>query len=120
MSGYEHARDQHYYGREDVERLIECIWDADFILRPKPEQEIRPKGDPALGGNLLVMVADVRQAWAKAGLQTWQRETLACRYYYDLPLEETAEVMGYESVADAAQAADEAMTQMIDYLGGAQ
>lgn len=109
--------DHFSYDRQQLEALMPAVWDDEFgILAAKAEQEVRSNGDPAHGGGLMAMVADVRRAWDS--LNKWDHEVLEARYYYGLGFSAIAELAGLESEQEAADDVDGAVARMIEFLGG--
>lgn len=109
--------DQYHYDRPTLEALLPACWDDEFgILASRAEQEIRSKGDPAHGGGLMAMVADVRRAWDS--LHKLDHDVVRARYHHGLSFSAIAELAGYESEQEAADDLDRVVNQMIEYLGG--
>jgi hypothetical protein len=109
--------DQYHYDRPTLEALLPACWDDEFgILASRAEQEIRSKGDPAHGGGLMAMVADVRRAWDT--LDRLDHDVLRAKYLYGLGFSAIADLGGYESEQEAADDLDRVVNQMIEYLGG--
>jgi hypothetical protein len=112
-----HSRDQHFYDTPQIEEHLMCLWEEDYVLRSRPEQEIRAKGDPAIGPNLPVVVADIRSAWKRAVISELERSVVVCRGFWGMSLTAIAEHFD-EDEADVAAMYDNAIEQIIDYLGG--
>lgn len=109
--------DTYRYDQRQVEALLPAVFDDEFgILAAKAEQEIRSKGDPAHGGGLMAMVADIRRAWDS--LEKWDHEVMEARYYYGLGFAAIAELAGMESEQEAADDTDSAIRAMIHFLNG--
>lgn len=109
--------DHYRYTRERVESLLPAVFDDEYgVLASKAEAEIHSGGDPAVGGEILAMVVDIRRAWGV--LTKHEHELLECRYYYQLGLTAIVELAGLEDEQEAADDIDFAVQQMIDYLGG--
>lgn len=112
-----HAKDQAFYDAAQIEEHLLCLWEEEYALRAKPEQEIRAKGDPAISPALPIVVADIRQAWDKADLELLEKQVVTCRGFWGMPLVAIAEhfQLGED---EAAALYDNAIAKMIDFLGG--
>ena len=110
-------RDHYSYTREQIEALLPACFDPDFgILAAKAEQEVRSNGDPAHGGGLMAMVADVRMAWDR--LHKLDHDVLRARYHHGLSLTAIAELGGFENEQEVADDLDRVVNEMIETLGG--
>ena len=109
--------DRFRYRRDQVETLLPAVWDDEFgVLAGKAEQARSVKGDPALGGDLAAMVADVRRS--SRLLAKWAPELLYARFHHALDFSAIAELAGYESAAEAAEDCDTALQELIDRMNG--
>lgn len=109
--------DHFRYRQDQVEALLPACWDNDFgILAGKAEQARSTKGDPALGGDLAAMTADVRRAYRL--LPKWDCELLHARFHHGLEFAAIAVLAGYESANEAAEDCDAALAYLIEYMNG--
>jgi len=110
-------RDHFTYTRQQIEALLPACFDPDFgILAAKAEQEVRSNGDPAHGGGLMAMVADVRSAWDR--LDREDHRLLERRHNDGWGLDVIAASFGLENEQEAADLVDGAVDKMIHHLGG--
>lgn len=110
--------DRFTYSRDQVEALLPSVWVPDFgVLAARAEQARAVRGDPALGGNLQAMVADVRKAW-RASLEPFDREVLRAKHFHGLQFEVIALLAGLDGAEEAAGIEECAMDAMLRFLNG--
>jgi hypothetical protein len=110
--------DQINYTRAQVEALLPLVYDDDsLVLASRAESEVRSRSDPALGGDLLAAVIDVRRAWHEA-LEREDHDFLVARHVHGITFEAIAELAGLESAEEAADIEGCAVQALLDYLNG--
>lgn len=73
--------DQEYYNLAQIEVVLPCVWDDDYLLGSGGQVESRVSGggDPSTGGNWLVACLDVKKAYSR--LSNYYQEMLRLRYH---------------------------------------
>lgn len=112
------------YSREDIERLMPCLWDEEKALNgipnPYAPDHDMPKGsppNPKHAGGHMVAVADLRKAWAGTQLPHGERQALFLRFALDSLLEEIATDLGV-SQSTASRRVDRGIGRLGEFLNG--
>lgn len=112
------------YSRDDIARLLPCLWDEEKAINgipnPLAPDHDMPKGsapNPAHAGGHLVAVADLRVAWAKAVVPLGERQCLYLKYGLDSLLEEIALDLGIGG-STASERVDRGVTRLGEFLNG--
>lgn len=85
-------RDQYSYTAEALLRHIECLWVDEYVLRTVDPSEVPSRSDPGIQSELPAVVADVRRAWARSGLDATERQVFTLRHFWQMDLTTIGEV----------------------------
>ena len=110
-------RDQHTYKAEEVLKHVDCLWQEWYVLKSREPSEVKSRADPGVQPDLPVVVADIRRAWERAGLEATERQIFICRHYHGFDLASIGEVfeMGPDEVALTL---DSTYQQLLDTING--
>lgn len=85
-------RDQYSYTADALLRHIDAIWEEWYVLRTTDSSEVKSRSDPGVQSELPAVVADVRRAWARSGLDSTERQVFTCRHLHGFSLATIGEV----------------------------
>jgi hypothetical protein len=108
------------YDRATVERLLPTVFDSTYAYgrtNPFAADDDMPRStfDPSKSGNLWACIADMKCAWAKAGLTRRERQVVFARYVLDWRWKDITARLGIAR-STAAQKADDGIGRLRDYL----
>lgn len=114
-------QDQVRYTTRAVEALIACVWDEDYLDSGRPprgaDTGVRTKADPRTIPDWLLAVADVRSAFARAGLSDVEKHCLRHIHHLGYSPGELSEWWGVPAERVQRDAMN-GIQQMTSYLNG--
>lgn len=112
------------YSRDEIARLLPCLWDEELAINgipnPYAPPHDMPKGsppNPKHGNTHIAKVADLRVAWAKAELPHGERQAVFLKFGLDSLLEEIATDLSIEQ-STAKRRVDRGVTRLGEFLNG--
>lgn len=110
------------YDRNELERIIPFTWEETYAWGIPSAEEIeegmpRSTADPTRKNTHWAILADLRQAWAKADLTDKQRQAVVLRFGMDQKLASVAHVLGV-SVHAVEKRIDGGVRKLLSYLNG--
>jgi hypothetical protein len=111
--------DECFYTPAVIAELLPLTLDLENALRPTVTDDVRTSGggDPSTGGDLLVMLLDVRSAWANTPLSNDESEYLNALYMERMDLHHIAGSYQVE-VEDVERIVKRGLRKLVDFLGG--
>jgi hypothetical protein len=84
--------DQFFYSAKQVLQHIDCLWQEWYVLKSREPSEVKSRADPGVQPDLPVVVADIRRAWERSGLDSTERQIFTLRHFWQMDLASIGEV----------------------------
>ncbi len=110
-------RDQYTYTAEVLNRHAECIFEEWYCLRQHGLAEVKSRADPGLQSDLPLIVADIRRAWSRAGLDATERQIFTLSHFWTFSLSDISLIYGLD-VAEVAAVLDDTTRRLLDEMNG--
>lgn len=109
--------DQHTYRADEVLKHVDCLWQEWYVLKSREPSEVKSRADPGVQPDLPVVVADIRRAWSRSGLDATERQIFTLRHHWGFDLTTISEI--YEiSPDEVALTLDGAYEALLDSING--